>query len=362
MKHIKKTIIIIILFLLLGFTSNTSAIISDDLKNEHHLNILSKTYGFFLGQKYTSDQVIKKFPNYKMDITLARKKFNNKFGSSIDNIENNFINLFGEKKFMKIKNNSENQIQLSLENYINKLKKNNIPNIINNLEQRSKGQKIPKDILSTLLIYNNRYIKQPHKEVLDGFFKKYYTQNSSKAQGIEMIIKIPYSWKEMEAERPHIVKEFKSENGNGLESIMVIIQKDKTVKKASNTFKEAKEKDINFSKQKIDELCKEYIPYNSNYINGNLIYIETLPTLEIRYNIKKDRMGFSILMETLNYYIFYNDYLIMLQFITSTNNNLAENLNTEEFKKKNSKKRYQKYEPLFQIIANDIVINNVWEN
>ena len=190
MKHVKSFIILIIICLLLGFSSTTSAIISDNLKSEEHLNILSKKYGFYLGQKYTCNQVIKKFPNYEMGITKARKKFSNNFGSSIDNIQKRLIELFGKENLITFKNKMKNQIHLNLKNYINNLKEINIPNIISTLEKRSKGQKIPKDILSTLLVYNKRYIRQPHKEILDGFSRKYYIKNSSKAQGIDIIIKI----------------------------------------------------------------------------------------------------------------------------------------------------------------------------
>lgn len=50
------------------------------------------------------------------------------------------------------------------------------------------------------------------------------TQGHPKAKGVDFQVRYPASWRPAEGERPNIIQKFVSENGRGLESIMLVVK------------------------------------------------------------------------------------------------------------------------------------------
>lgn len=128
------------------------------------------------------------------------------------------------------------------------------------VEDRSKGE-IPSPILEYLLVV--KYASNPVGEFLDGFRQRYNTDGSGKSQGIKLKLQIPKSWAKKEAERPHIVQKWVSENVNGVETIMLGIRD---------------AEGLDPSKSEIEELVcsgdvKDSVPEGVTYLESGVFFI-----------------------------------------------------------------------------------------
>lgn len=195
----------------------SSSVLAFNTNRQFVLN-LSSGYGYLLGQEVILDNIANQHPDLAGEVYLAKARFNLKFPNLKDkhfdvikSLNNPGINKEIEK--------SVNDLQMMFSNL--KLSKSAAIASIAEINDRANGN-IESPVLENFLViqYNDR----PQQEMLDGFYNTFSSQGLSKAKGLNVTIKTPKSWQEQEADRPNIVKKWISQNGTGLDTIMLVVK------------------------------------------------------------------------------------------------------------------------------------------
>lgn len=302
--------------------------------NKQTIMDISRTYGYYQGQKYSLDTINKKYPKLSNQIVIAKSEFDLSFSKSIKNIDTVMGKYDGWKSIKKdIIKNIHTKLDLSNLTY------NESIDFINMVKQRAKGN-IETPVLETLLMLNPSYEENPEKEFYDGFKKKYISDNLKKSKGVEFSLDVPMSWISKEANRPNIVRKFISQNGHSIEMAMILVY----------NFPDGKYLSVNDIKSTVNkEDMKETLPPNAILKDYGFIKLETLPGYWQRYSMTIQRIRKTMTIEMLAYTIFYGDKLIQIQFQVG------------DFNNKNLEKRFKKFEPLFDSIINSFVLTSLYK-
>lgn len=298
---------------------------------------VKKTYGFLLGQEYSLAKIKAKYPDLSINVTLAETKFNAVFNLKekirvylISRMSDSLFTVYFDTVLFTAKKIFD-QIELTRELAIS---------IIEDIYKRANGN-IPSPILETLLSF--KFDDQPEKEFIEGYTQIFRTKGHSKSEGTDWQIKIPRSWKAKEGERPHIIQKFIRDNGDGLETIMLMINTI-PLPKGHNVTNE----DINmlFSEKVIKDMVPEdgkFISFTKMTFDGNRGGLLEMEQIGERLDLK-----FKIRMLQ---FMFVRDnkmYIVLGQVLTD---NLDKDLSSD----------IQKYLPLYKLVANSIVVNDQYK-
>ena len=207
----------IILLGLIAWSFNASATIQ--LSNALAKDI-GQTYGFWLGQNYLLNEIAKKYPSMSRLALIAEKEFSATFKSSIEGMDA-LMSKYAKTEWDKIKDQLTKRIANSIN--IDQITKSQARQFIDLVRQRAKGN-IESPIIETLLLFKSGYEEHPEREFLDGYKYKYKTNGAGKAKGVAFSIEAPKTWVAKEGNRPNIVQKFVSENGRGLELLLILIK------------------------------------------------------------------------------------------------------------------------------------------
>lgn len=301
---------------------------------EKELLDMSKTYGFYLGQSYSLNHIEKKFPQLKQQVYLASYEFDSKYKKSIDNIEM-MLKDVTKKEWA----NFQETIQSAIYQKLNPsdLTLSESLNFLTTVKSRAKGE-LESPILETLLSYHPTYQKYPEKEFLDGYFYRYKSDGNPKSKGVNFTIKVPESWLSKEAERPNIVRKFISQNGSNPNMIMAIVY-------------DIPQNITKINKEDLKYLCND-IPHGSILRSCDKIVIENLPAIRQKMKMKMQRIDKVVDIEIVQYSIFFKNKVISLQGHIGNFENLSE---------KELLKRFKQYEPLFELVANSLVLEDMYK-
>lgn len=296
---------------------------------------MSRTYGYVTSQELIVDKLKKKYPSEKYKLNKAQREFEFKFKSSMDNIEKQF-----GKDWKKIKKIIDPKL-FSQMNNIN-LDKSYKNGFANEIFERTKGN-VESPVIETLLMFNPKYQELPSLEFRDGFKKRLFSKDNLKAKGVNFQIDVPQSWKVKKGKRPNTLWLTTYQNGylpkdNSQVSFGVIVRK-------------LPEKIDTITQNEAEEFC-------SATLKGTPIKecmkttLENLPTIYARNTMIIERLRFKTTIESANYFIFYKDRMILLQGMVNNVNNILS--------QKQLNKKFDKYLPLFDQIANSLVINDIY--
>lgn len=179
---------------------------------------LSRTYGYINGQRFRLNRIKKEFPDLGISVQKAELEFQTAFGTAERNINAALQELLAAQYSEYV-----SKMNAQLETLLSSQPLNRELGVafIAEVESRAKG-KIESPVLETLLTYE--FIERPVDEVAHGYSRVFRTQGHPKAKGVDFQIRYPASWRPAEGERPNIVQKFVSENGRGLESIMLVVK------------------------------------------------------------------------------------------------------------------------------------------
>ena len=248
------------ILILLAFFSYSTASFAINF-NPTSVKGIAQAYGFALGQEYSLSRIAKEFPELTGGVELASAQFGSTFPDIKTKLETQLKQAMGEKLFQETKTNLQTKLKETLGRQ--QITREIATNFLEQVKGRSKGE-IESPVLEYLLAV--KYTAHPVGEFADGFRQRYQTDGTGKSQGIKLGLQLPRSWAAKEGERPHIVQKWVSENGTGLEIILLDIRDGQG---------------YNPTKKEIEEFVrsgevKETVPEGSTYVaSGNF-------TLEMR--------------------------------------------------------------------------------
>ncbi|WP_018402694.1 hypothetical protein [Marinobacter gelidimuriae] len=325
------------IFLLIALTSNAFAEIK--LSNALAKDI-GQAYGFYLGQNYSLSKISKKYPSISGLAFIAEKEFSATFKSSIDGMDA-LMAKYAKNEWDKIKKQLTTQISSSIN--IDKISETQAHQFVELVRERVKGN-IESPVIETLLLFKPGYNNDPEREFLDGFKYKYSTNGVGKAKNVAFSIESPKTWVAKEGNRPNIVQKFVSENGRGLELLLILIKEVPLQPGEKITEKDVLEilnpKDI-----------QDFIPDGGVYLNSGKLTLESLPGFWVHFKTNMSRVRSTVGMETIMYTIFYENKMIQIQgqVMTSINGDPAD------------RGGFKKYEKLFDLMTNSLVIANMYK-
>lgn len=301
---------------------------------------IGQSYGFYLSQTYSLNEISKKYPSMSGLALLAEKEFSATFKSSIEGMEM-LMTKYGKTEWNKIKKQTTTQITSSFN--IDQISETEAREFVDLVRERAKGN-IESPVIETLLIFKSGYEKNPEREFLDGYKYKYSTNGAGKAKGVEFSIESPKTWIAKEGNRPNIVQKFVSENGRGLKLLLILIKEIPL-----QPGEKISEKDVLEILNPKD--IQDFIPAGAVYLNSGKLTLENLPGFWLHLKSKLSRVRNTFDVETIIYTIFYKNKMIQIQgqVTTAVNGDPAE------------PDGLKKYEKLFDQIANSLVINNIYQ-
>lgn len=295
---------------------------------------LSKTFGFIMGQRFSLNRIKTEYPDLALYTQKAELEFKVSFGKSEQNI-NKALQEMLKEKYSEYLATMKKQLESSVSSQ--KLSRTTAVEFLSEVESRARGE-IPSPILETLLTY--QFMERPEEEFTRGYTKVFRTKGHPKAKGVDLQIRHPISWRPREGERPNIIQKFTSENGRGLEMVMLMV------------------KDIGYtpSKQEINTLfsehgLKEMLPDGAKLISAKPIVLDNHKGGMIIFEQTGQRLDITLTMRSLQFVTIRGSKMIFVQcMVTALPGKEAE-----------LKKRYSRFEPLFRAIANSFVIQEQYK-
>ena len=301
---------------------------------------MSRTYGYYIGQTYTLDNIKKKYPNLQNEIFLIKNDFDLKYLKSIKDIEQFFTKNMSKKQWSDFQKMVKDGIKKQLNTNISYEESLEAIQVV---KARIKGD-IESPVIETLLMFNPNYQKNPIEELNDKFIQTYNSKDNPKAKGVDFSVKVPKSWKSQEANRPNIVRKFTSNNGyiiedTFIENIMILVYDlPIEVKKLTS--------------QDVTDVCND-IPENSVLRDCKEAILENLPAVVKRFKLNMKRLENSMNMEVVQYDVFYKNKMIIIQGQVGTMN--------EKISEKTLLERFEKFKPVFNYVANSLMISNLYK-
>lgn len=179
---------------------------------------LGRALGFLLGQRITLNRVKAEFPDMASRARQAEAEFNLSFGTAETGIRNALQRMLGDE-YPKFVAQAESRLQTALAS--RPVTRETAGSFLAEVESRAKGS-LPSPLLETLLTYE--FMGRPAEEFARGYKRVFRTAGHPKARGVDFQISYPASWRPGEGERPNVIQKFVSENGRGLEMVMLMVK------------------------------------------------------------------------------------------------------------------------------------------
>lgn len=178
------------------------------------------------------------------------------------------------------------------------------------------------------------FIQTTIKEFRQGKTKKLTTKDHPKSMGLSLVLEYPHDWVEKEGKRPHIIKTISSGYANGPFCFLSIVKLYK-----------------NFSENDIDQLFEPGEQFeNFNVISVEKTKYEGLPGTRIEAQGFVERAGYKFTSYIMLHFLLYSKKLIVIACSVQGHPSEAERI----------KKLFTEYKPLFILIGNSIILEDLW--
>lgn len=293
---------------------------------------LGRTFGFCYGQRLSLTQLRQMFPDLETQIMLAEMQWNTAFKEAEEGVEAR-LKALAPDQWTDTRAKMIAQFEPILKQQNSKATREIAINFLEVVEQRAKGA-IDSPNREMLLASHPKFMKSPELEFAAGYTGTFSSKGHSKAKGVELTVRYPLSWKQLEADRPNIVQKWTSDGGHGTDIFMVQIRKLPalpTPQESAELFTES------FAKEMFEDGGKTL-----SYTTGRL---ENLPLGIIHFTQTTKRLDLSVDTRGVFYYLVLDDAFIVLQFMCYTPGG-AEAMEA----------RIKQLEPLTRAIVNSLVL------
>ncbi len=198
-----------------------SLALAASLKHNHQaINSISRAYGFVVGQSIALNVIENAHPALAGDVLSARLAFNSAFPDAEDKLEAELAAVFGADRFALMRNETASMLTEVMTR--ERWSVEQARAFIAGMKRRAQGEGVEQDILEYLLAAV--YAAEPSAEFANGFRQRFRSDGSGKAQGLKLRLQLPVSWAGADGDRPHIVRKWTSEGGNGNATILLDIR------------------------------------------------------------------------------------------------------------------------------------------
>lgn len=303
---------------------------------------IGKTYGFYIGQSLSLDAIEKTFPEIAPKVQVARLEFDSSFASAITNMD--AVLAGKDTTWGQVKRDLQTKLATTFTNQI--LTPDSAKAFTDTVKKRAKGD-IPSPIVETLLTFHPSFIAKPASEFLEGFKARYTSDGSEKAKGVKFHLDYPKSWSSAEADRPNIVRKFVSQNGSGFEMIMVMV---KSLPFPPGQKPSDKELEAMVAEVSTATELKQMLPNGATFVAGGPIRIDSRPGFFQEFSLKQQRLDMTFASHAVIYTAYYKTWMIQLHCQVGRDASLEHGL----------QEHFDKFEPLFKLVASSLVIDSQW--
>lgn len=333
-----KFVCLFIVFVFLVLAANAQTVSAQTIQAPLYED-LGKTLGFIMGQRFSLNIIKTEFPNLALQAQVVESEFESSFGNAEENIKYALQEILKEEfpEFLEALEKQINDLVPSLQ-----FNQEVATNFIAEVESRARGE-MPSPIPETLLIY--QFIDRPTEEFTLGYNRVFRTKNHPKAKNVDFQIRYPISWRPEEGERPNIVQKFTSENGRGLEGFLLMV---KDISPPSGVTITEKDIEDLFAEE---EFLKMVVPEGGKFISAKPIVLDRHKGAMIIFDHAGQRVDITITTRNLWFITIYEKKMIWIGCSVSA-------LPGEESE---LKERFNRFEPLFKMIANTFIIQEQYK-
>jgi hypothetical protein len=302
---------------------------------------MAEAYGFAYGQAASAQAVGLLYPELRERAEVAQRHFELRFRPAVELIDSVLLSLGAEWK----QHRSELRGQIEARTRSRPFTVGEAESLPRTIEARTIG-KADVRYVQTLLIYHPELLAAPAEEVLGGYRQLFATDGSGKSKGVRLRLHIPLTWSGRDGERPNIVQFFTSEAGRGLESFAVQVRS--LDLPSGTTITRQDVEDFAYDPllgryptagTSLVELCSERTALDG--LPGRTIYTRGVMASPVG---PLEQIGVS-------YVTVVGNQILILQGSVADADGAGDRLTA----------RFRRFEPLFQLIANSVVIENRWE-
>lgn len=305
--------------------------------NRPALKSIARAYGFVSGQSLSLDLIAEAHPDLSAQVMRARLAFDSAFPDVEDRLEGELRAAFGDQGFAQLRRDMFDKL-------IDLLQKQPMTDaqareFLAEVQRRAHGEDIDGEVLDYLLAAT--YAGDPAAEFADGFRQRFRTDGSGKARGLKLRLQLPRSWKAADGERPHIVRKWTSEGGNGTSILML------DIRDAAGYAP---------SKADIEQFIagggvRELAPQGGEVVEASAFTLETLPGYAAVLRTSAERAGLRMVSWMQMFQVFFRGKAVGVM-CTSVG------LTTEAAKVEQDFRRIQ---PLCRQVANSLVLEQLYE-
>lgn len=308
------------------------------LNHSHQaIKSISRAYGFVVGQSIALKVIEQAHPGLAAEARAARAAFESGFPGAEGKLEAELAAVFGDKSFAVMRAETFSLLTdvMQREHWSEEQGRN----FIAGLKSRAQGEGIEQDILDYLLAVV--YAAEPASEFSDGFRQRYRTDGSGNAQGLRLRLQLPRSWAGAEGERPHIVRKWTSEGGNGHAVILLEIRD-------AQGFAPTRAEIARFiASGGAQELAAD----GGEVVDAAAFTLETLPGVSAVLRVPLERAGVRMLSWAQVYRIHFRGKALSLTCMQAGAEGEAELV----------EQRFRRIQPLCRQVANSLVLEQLYE-
>ncbi|MBF9231758.1 hypothetical protein [Microvirga alba] len=295
---------------------------------------MARVYGFLIGQSISLTRIGMEFPALRNEAELARMRFSAKFGESEKKLEEILRSMLGSKF-----DETDRQLRASIEANAKKqaLTRPDAAAFLELMAARARGE-IADEFLKPLLIA--KYADRPAAEFVDGWRQTFVSDGSGKARGVKIHLQIPKSFGSKESPRPHIVRNWTSQDGKG--PIVLVL--------------DIREVGAAVTQKSLDEefgpdMVKDVVGPDGQVLNSGKFKHETYPGFWVQAVRAEERATMKVQIAFQLYQIFARDKAVAIGCFSTL----------DEGARSDPKTVFQELQPLCLQVLNTLVLPGAYE-
>jgi hypothetical protein len=294
---------------------------------------LSRVVGFIKGQRHSLNRIKEEFPDLALQAQKAESEFNLTFGTGERRILDALREAYGND-FPRYEKKVDEDLDSKLSSQ--PITRELALNFLRQVETRARSQ-VPSPFLETLLAY--QFMGSSAAEFSRGYTRVFRTKDHPKAKGVDFQIRHPVSWRAAEGDRPNVIQKFVSENGRGLEMVMLMV-KDLPLPPGRRITE--RELDGFF----VERELRQMLPAGARFITGKPITLDGHRGGVLVFDQTVQRLDVALTIRSLHFMSIRGGKMITVQCMVSTPPGQDATL----------QERFSRVEPLFRLVGDSFIL------